>query len=172
MLLDLRQKAMPITLEDVQNQRQWRSTTGLEQEQFEQLATLFSKAYCSIYGEKIADRKAKSSQESHFKTGEEWLFFLLFSLKSGVVYDVLGVVFGCDGSTAKRNQRTGLRILHAALSDAGLMPARIFETVADFENWLAKDPVLIIDGTEQRSQRPKNAQDQKDYYSGKKKRIP
>jgi hypothetical protein len=168
----LREKEMPITLAEVKNSRQWRSTTGLEKKQFEKLSVHFEKAYQSIYGTDILIRKGSSSQESAFKTYEDWLFFLLFSLKSGVTYDVLGVVFGCDGSTAKKNQKQGLSILRAALIDAEVMPARSFENVVDFEKWLENEPVLILDGTEQRSQRPTDNDEQKAYYSGKKKPIP
>ena len=40
----------------------------------------------------------------------------LFSLKSGLRYDVLGLVCGMDKSTAKRNQDVGLEILGKTLT--------------------------------------------------------
>ncbi len=157
---------------DLSDEREWRSTTGLSEVQFQGLLPYFSSAYKALYGEEMQERKDRSSQESMFNAYEEWLFYLLFSLKAGLTYDVLGFIFGCDGSTAKRNQRRGLQILQKALVLAGVMPARHFEKVVDFEKWLAEDPVLVLDGTEQRSQRPANMDVQKDFYSGKKKPVP
>ena len=62
-------------------------------------------------------------------------------------------------------------MLRLALSNAGVMPARSFANVKDFEKWFSKDEVLILDGTEQRSQRPGDNEVQKEAYSGKKNRT-
>ena len=44
------------------------------------------------------------------KNEENLLLFTLFSLKSGLTYDVLGFVCGMNDSNAKRNQTVGLDI--------------------------------------------------------------
>ena len=144
---------------------------GLNQSQFEILREQFARAYEQMHGETILERKSGSTQESIFWTYDDLLFFVLFSLKCGLTYDVLGLVFGCDGSTAQRNQKSALPVLRLALSNAGVMPARSFANVKDFEKWFSKDEVLILDGTEQRSQRPGDNEVQKEAYSGKKNRT-
>ena len=163
---------MSVNYKDLKNERQWRSSTGLKESQFRLLVNHFAEAYEQIHGESLSERKGNSSQESVFKTYEELLFFVLFSLKSGLTYDVLGFVFGLDGSNAQRNQKSALPVLRLALSKAGVMPARGFSSVKDFEAWFSADEVLILDGTEQRSQRPGDNEVQKEAFSGKKNRTP
>jgi hypothetical protein len=163
---------MSVNYKDLKSERQWRSSTGLKESQFRVLVSHFADAYEQIHGESLSERKGNSSQESVFKTYEELLFFVLFSLKSGLTYDVLGFVFGLDGSNAQRNQKSALPVLRLALSKAGVMPARSFSKVKDFEAWFSADEVLILDGTEQRSQRPGDNEVQKEAFSGKKNRTP
>ena len=54
----------------------------------------------------------------------------------------------------------------------GHAPKREFATVAEFEEYFKEYDTLLLDGTEQRRQRPSVNETQKDHYSGKKKRIP
>jgi len=77
-----------------------------------------------------------------------------------------------DGSNAKRNQELGVAVLQEALEHAGYAPKREFATVAEFEAYFQEHETLLVDGTEQRKQRPGNKETQKDYYSGKKKGTP
>ena len=109
--------------------------------------------------------------ESKVKTYEDLLFFTLFSLKSGLTYDLLGLVTGMDASNAKRNQQIGISLLKEALSSGGYAPKREFKDVEEFKEFFKDSDSIIIDGTEQRMQRPKDTEKQKDSYSGKKKRI-
>ena len=154
---------MSVSFKDLRNERQWRSSTGLNEGQFQKLSVEFARAYEQIFGVSLSERKESSSQESVFKTYEELLFFVLFSLKSGLTYDVLAFVFGCDSSNAQRNQKAALPVLRLALSNAG---------VKDFAEWFSQDEVLILDGSEQRTQRPQDNELQKEAYSGKKNRTP
>lgn len=163
---------MSVSFKDLRNERQWRSSTGLNEGQFQKLCVEFARAYEQIFGVSLSERKESSSQESVFKTYEELLFFVLFSLKSGLTYDVLAFVFGCDSSNAQRNQKAALPVLRLALSNAGVMPARSFSRVKDFAEWFSQDEVLILDGSEQRTQRPQDNGLQKEAYSGKKNRTP
>ena len=153
----------------IRNERQWKATTGLSQTKFLELSRAFGQAYEGIFGCSIQVRQSNSSQEAIFRSYEDLLFFLLFSLKSGLTYDALGAVFDCDGSTAKTNQTLALPILKAALSQLGLMPQRAFSSVEEFEAYFAEHDTLLIDGTEQQIQRSKDNLVQKAHYSGKKK---
>ena len=86
-----------------------------------------------------------------------------------MTYDALGFVFGMSGGTAKKKQELGLKLLKVALESINVMPKRFVESVAEFEELMADQDTLIIDGTEQEIQRPKDRNEQKDSYSGKKK---
>lgn len=100
---------------------------------------------------------------------EELLFFTLFSLKAGLTYDVLGLVTGMDGTTAKRNQEVGIQVLQAVFEETGDAPKREFKSLKEFQSYFAEDETLIIDGTEQLIERPQSPSWQKENYSGKKK---
>ena len=152
----------------LRNDRQWRSTTGMSEEQFEILSNQYAKSYYSIYGKTMEQRQSESSEEARFKRESDLLFFVLFCLKTGLTQDVIGFVFEIDGSTVSRNRRFGVRLLQAALHNLGVYPKREFVNVEEFEAYFKKHPKLLIDGTEQAVQRPKNGERQKEMYSGKK----
>jgi hypothetical protein len=163
---------MKISISDLKTERQWRSSTGYDQKRFTELLVIFERKYQEIFQEKMEDIKARSPMQSSIKNCEELLFFTLFSLKSGLTYDVLGLVTGMDGATAKRNQEVGILVLKAVFQETGDAPKREFKTVKEFESFFKQDEVLIIDGTEQYIERPQNKDKQKQNYSGKKKLTP
>lgn len=71
-----------------------------------------------------------------------------------------------DNSNAKRNFEIGSTILKDCLEIGGFAPKREFKKVKGFEAYFEGEKKLIIDGTEQRIQRPKK--EEKEFYSGKK----
>jgi len=87
---------------------------------------------------------------------DDLLFFTLFSLKSGLRYDLLGFVSGMDGSNAKRNQTLCLEVLKNALAKLAVLPKRNFETSQEFKEYFEQHKTLILDATEQRVQRPQD----------------
>jgi hypothetical protein len=162
---------MAISYKDVRNDRQWKASTGLSEQQFKSLVKLFEKAYEQLFGVSMLERQNNSTNENTFKTYEDLLFFSLYSLKSGLTYDLLGLTFGLDGANAYQNQALGLRVLRAALEQGGHMPKRAYQSVEDFKEHLSEENEILLDVTEQRRQRPDNQEDQKEDYSGKKKPI-
>ena len=162
---------MAITYHDIRSERQWKASTGLTEEKFFALSKEFGQAYEQIFGLSIDERQKNSTAEATFRTYEDLLFFTLYSIKSGLTYDLLGLSFDLSSSNAHKNQALGLRILCSALSQAGHMPKRFYQNVEEFkEHWLNESEVLI-DVTEQKRQRPGNQADQREDYSGKKKPI-
>jgi len=153
---------------DLKTERQWRAATGLDQVRFEQLLELFTKSYFNLFGRSVVDRQSGLEIMPHLTSEEELLLFTLFSLKSGLTYDLLGLVCGMDAANAKRNQELGLRVLEQTLKEADCLPKREFKDAAEFAAYLEKEDTLIFDGTEQRMQRPCDQEVQKDHYSGKK----
>lgn len=163
---------MKISINDLKTDRQWRSSTGFDQKRFAELLVVFEKKYLDIFQDKIEDIKARSPMPSVIQNCEELLFFTLISLKSGLTYDVLGLFTGMDGTTAKRNQEIGIRVLKAVLQETNDAPKREFKTVKEFQEFFKNEETLIIDGTEQSIERPQEQLRQKQNYSGKKKLIP
>ena len=162
---------MKLARKELKNKRQWRAATGLEERQFDQLLKLYKKGYVKKYGASVAQRQAEIEVTPSLQSEEELLYFTLFSLKSGLTYDLLGLVCGMDLSNAKRNQEIGLAVLKETLEAAGCGPKRGFQSAEEFSQYLKKEKTLLLDGTEQRIQRPGEGEKQKLMYSGKKKDI-
>lgn len=163
---------MKLSIDDLKSERQWRSATGLDQKRFAKLVLLVEVSYPILFGKTIQERQAECPDEPHLNTYTDLLFFTLFAVKSGLTYDLIGLVTGMDGSTAKRLQDLGLAVLQHTLAQAGYAPKRRFQSVEEFKTYFHKHSTLIIDATEQRTQRPTNTDYQKLMYSGKKKRTP
>lgn len=163
---------MAVSYKDIRTERQWRAATGLSKDQFFKLVPLFKSTYESLFDESIEDRQNNSTIESTFKTYADLLFFGLYSFKSGLTYDLLGLTFGLSNSNAYQNQSIIIRVLEVTLENAGCMPKRSFSNEDELKDFLTKETTLLIDATEQRVQRPDNEQDQKSDYSGKKKHTP
>lgn len=92
----------------------------------------------------MIERKSNSTAQSTFQTYEDLLFFTLYSIKSGLTYDLLDLTFGLDGANAYQNQALGLRVLRLALKRGGHMPKRTYESVEEFkEHWSEKSEIII-----------------------------
>jgi hypothetical protein len=162
---------MNISLSQLKTERHWRSATGMDKPRFDKLLSAFKAAYERHFNRTLAERQVESPQECTLNGYEELLFFTLFSFKADLTYDLLGLVCGFDGSNAKRNEEIGITILKSALHDLGHTPVREFKSALEFKTYFSKNIKLIIDGTEQRRQRPVDFQSQQEMYSGKKKPI-
>jgi len=159
---------MKIKVSELTTERKWRASTGMNKERFYKLLGNFEESYKETYGKSIADKQASEKRfEFCISDEEELLYFTLFSLKSGLTYDLLGLVCGMNGASAKKNQAIGLKVLEQALKD--YMPKRKIKTKKDFEKLFEGNEELLIDATEQPKQRPSDKEEQKNHYSGKKK---
>jgi len=58
-----------------------------------------------------------------------------------------------------------MQALKIALKNSGSLPA---ETIEELNKQIRGIGLVIVDGTEQRKNRPKDREKQKNYYSGKK----
>ena len=157
---------MSLSLGQLKTDRDWRSATGLSQAKFTELLVVFVKTYKTVYEVDISEHQVNLKKEFVFDTYEDLMFYVLFCLKTPTIYDVRGLIFGLPASTADYNFEKGLALLEKALH--AHMPARKFESLTAFLDWVQQHPVLTIDVTEVRIQRPKDQQRQKDTYSGKK----
>lgn len=163
---------MTLSIAALKTDRHWRSATGLDQKRFDKLLTLVEQSYEQIYGKSIQQRQTDCPQEPALSTYTDLLLFTLFSFKSGLSFDLLGFATGMDGSSAKRNQDIGLRVLEHALTESGHAPKRSFRSPEEFKQFFQKKGTILIDATEQRTQRPGERDYQEEMYSGKKKPTP
>ena len=159
---------MKLQIADLTTDRQWCAATGFTSAQFEKLLVLFTQSYCELFGQTVAERQTELEITPTLPSEEELLFFTLFSLKAGLTYDLLGFVSGMDAANAKRNQQLGLDVLQHTLAAAQCLPRREFTDAAEFRHYLQNETTIIIDGLEQRIQRPDDDEAQRDFYSGKK----
>lgn len=163
---------MKISIQDLKTPRQWRSALGCDAHHFAQLLVVFQRAYAELHQMQLADRMVIHPDGTHMRDEEDLLFFTLFSCKSGLTYDVLGLVCGLDGATAKRRQDEGLDVLREALRLAGCLPEREFQSPAELQRYFSKRRAVLLDATEFATQRPQEKTAQKARYSGKKNATP
>lgn len=158
---------MAISYKDIRDNRQWRASTGLNEEQFFELVKEFKITYENFLGESVSSSKS----DTKLHTYEDLVFFILYSIKSGLTYDLLGLSFDMDRGGVFRQQAFLLRILEMTLQRLGHMPKRLYQDMQEFQNHMEQEEAIILDTSEQRKQRSQNQQVQKKEYSGKKKHI-
>lgn len=137
------------------------ATIGLTKKTFEKLEPLFDNAL----KRNLQKKTNGAGRPFLLRTTREKLFFVLYYLKNYPTYDVLGVEFGMHRSNAYRNVNRYMEALNNALQKCHCIPS---DSIGKMKNKLKNVEVIIIDGTEQRKNRPKDQEKQRDYYSGKK----
>ena len=101
------------------------------------------------------------------KAIEDKLLFILVFQKSYPLQELLATTYECSQSVINDWIHRLLPILKTALTQMEMMPVRDGHKLASQEK--IENAELIIDGTERRRQRPKDKEQQKAHYSGKKK---
>ncbi len=157
------------------NPRKFVSFTSLTPEEFNVLLPAFERAYLKKYpasktkSGKARKRKAGAGRKGSLASMEQKLLFALVYQKSYPLQSVMGELFGMGQSQANEWIHTLLPILKQALDDLGFEPERDPQQFQKKERARKDAADSIIDGTERRRQRPKQAEKQALYYSGKKK---
>lgn len=146
------------------NERTSQASIGLTKAIFEQLVPEFEEALKKC----TKKNPHRGGRADRLKTSRTKLFFILFYLKNYPTYDVLGVQFGLHRSCAFRKVTRYMDALKIALKNSGSLPA---ESIEELNKQLRGVGLVIVDGTEQRKNRPKDREKQKNYYSGKKNAI-
>jgi hypothetical protein len=158
-----------------ENVRQFVSLTSLTPDEFDYIVPAFERAYQQAF----PDTKTKAGQKRKRKSGggrkgtlasiEQKLLFALVYQKSYPVQSILGELFGMGQPQANEWIHTLLPILKQALDNLGYEPERDPKQFKKSEQGQQDAAASIIDGTERRRQRPKEAKKQALHYSGKKK---
>lgn len=161
-----------LSYKHIGSQRQWKSSTGLSQIRFDKRLQYFRETYEFFQGVSLAESAQRIDVDLLLPTYADCLFFVRFQLKNGLCYDNLGLLIGTGGSNAQGNFEKHLQILTYTLERQGVMPTRNFTSIEEFKACLQDEKEIIIDASEQPTQRPKDKEQQKQQYSGKKSDIP
>jgi len=165
-----------LTYEELKtNPRKFLSLTSLTPEEFADLLPAFERAYrkrypaCQTVTGKRRKRKAGAGRKGSLENIEQKLLFILVYQKSYALQSILAELFGISQGRANEWIHRLLPILKQALDDLGVLPERDPQKFKAKEQHQKDAADSIIDGTERRRQRPKQAEKQALHYSGKKK---
>jgi hypothetical protein len=139
------------------------------------LLPAFATAYALQYpAEKTLEGKPRQRRAGGGATGtlpqmEDKLLFILVFQKTNPLQTLHGLHFQLSQPQTNYWIHHLLPVLQRALAALGMAPERDASLVATSPLALEGAPDLAIDGTERRRQRPTDAAQQKEHYSGKKK---
>jgi hypothetical protein len=147
------------------------SMTGLTVAEFEALLPSFEQAWEADVEQRSASqartRKVGGGRKPVLVNNEARLLFILVYFKLYPLQETQGLLFGLSQSQANEWIQRVTPILRAALGRKEILPERdpdILKEVLSEYTLLS----FSVDGTERRRQRPLDAEEQKEYYSGKK----
>ena len=153
-----------------------RALTSLDAGEFSRLLAAFEQAVqtrrgqFNRFGQERQRAPGATGNPGALPTAKERLFFVLFYFKCYPLQEVMGVLFGLSQPQVCLWVGRLTPLVNAALGRELLLPAR---RPADLTRLLEQVPevraLLTIDGTERPIRRPKDKQDRKNDYSGKKK---
>lgn len=150
----------------------FRALTGLDRAEFEQLLKFFEVAYCRdrepLISNEQRQRKPGGGRSAVLSTMEDKLFFILFYFKNYPLQEVIGFLFGLSQSQANEWLHRLTALLKEALKECDYLPERCPEHLQALLS-SSSTQEFALDGTERRRQRPRDYEEQKKYYSGKKK---
>ena len=144
------------------------SATGLHNNEFHDLCNYFERSWNKYDSDRRAENNGHGGRPPALFTIQDKLLFILFYLKSYQLQEILGYLFGISQSQANHWIHVLSNVLKEALSSADCLPARVSSELLEKLNIEGKQDI-VIDGTERRIQRPADNDEQKKYYSGKKK---
>lgn len=155
-----------------QQDRLLRAMTGLNLKAFESLLPSFVQAYEQSRINRDVERKRAvgGGRKATLRTSREKLFYILLYCKCYPTFDLLSVLFNFDRSCAWDWVHGLLPVLEQALGHKQALPERKLRSLEEFLDRFPDVKEVILDGTERPVQRPKDSEQQKEYYSGKKKR--
>lgn len=160
----------------MKSDRLLRALTGLNQKAFAELKPTFAEVLANT---EVPRRNPEPRQRAiggvrnpTLATVEAKLFFILFYFKVSPTFDLVGLLFDLDRSQANRWMHRLQPILEAVLGEKLALPKRKVTSLEEFVAAFPEVKRVILDGTERPIQRAKDPEQQREDYSGKKKRHP
>jgi Helix-turn-helix of DDE superfamily endonuclease/DDE superfamily endonuclease len=145
--------------------RQFLACTSLEVAEFDLLVAAFSQAWESYRDDHYVNN---GGGRPKLQTMHDKLFFILVYHKVYPIQSAMGALFGMSQSQVCHWIHVLSPVLRTTLGIKKCLPERKPKKLTEvLEQCALQD--FVIDGTERKRQRPVDTQDQKDFYSGKKK---
>lgn len=158
----------------MKDERLLRALTGLNIKAFEALKPAFalalSEAPIPRRSQTPRQREGGAGRKPRLGTVEQKLIYILFYFKCYPTFDLAGVLFDLNRSQAHRWMHRLQPVLESALGHKMVLPKRKLRSIEEFLECFPEFERVILDGTERPIQRAKNKDQQKQDYSGKKKR--
>jgi hypothetical protein len=165
-----------ITYAQLKNKpKEFLAATGLKVDEFERLLPAFATQYENQYP---ADKTMKGQPRQRQRGGgvkgvlaerADKLLFILIYEKTYPLQTMHGLQFDLSQPQVNEWVHRLMPLLRRALAELGMTPVRDPQAVPTDPLVNEAGPNLVIDGTERRRQRPKDAVQQRETYSGKKK---
>ena len=163
------------------NPKSFRALTGLDHLRFSHLLPYFEAAHDDYLSEYELIGKRRSNRRSFYIYSNsplpdvpEHLFFILVYLKNTPLQEYHAACFGMDQKHCNTFVHCLTHILRLSLQTMGLVPAQADKELSARLSELSQNdsihPILLHDGTEREVPRPVDYDQQKEQYSGKKKR--
>ena len=152
----------------------FRNLTGLSIEEFEALYQQMvddMERYDETRLERGERQRAVGAGRRYAHDVRNRLLMAMIWLRVYPTYEVLGFIFDLNKSNICRNLKGVLTVLRERLGDEVAWPDQE-RRKQKMDRFMQEFPEVaaIVDATEQPTQRPKDAEAQKDHYSGKKRR--
>ncbi|MFN4132512.1 MAG: transposase family protein [Caldimicrobium sp.] len=150
----------------------FRRLVGISPQDFDKLIATLEKHYMHFQRKRLSrrERERDIGAGAKFKLSlEQRVFMTLFFLRHYTTFALLGFLFDLHESNAYRN----VEIMKEFLKEYIPLPNKVKKKkISSLDELLEEIPhvELLIDGTEQERNRPKDKEERKTYYSGKKKR--
>ena len=158
----------------LRDDRLLRALTGLNLKAFEELKPAFAQSLSEVEiprrSKQPRQRTPGAGRKPRLVMVEDKLIYILFYFKCYPTFDLAGILFDLDRSQANRWMHRLQPVLEKALGKKMALPKRKLTSMAEFIEAFPGLERVILDGTERPIQRSKDKDQQKQDYSGKKKR--
>jgi hypothetical protein len=147
-----------------------RALTGLNRKAFDDLLSTFNAVYEQSLLQQPRQRAMGGGRKARLHKAQDKLFYILLYFKCYPTFDLAGLLFDIDRAQAHHWMHRLQSILETALGEKMALPERKLSNIEEFIVCFPDVERVMIDGTERPIQRPKNPEQQKQNYSGKKRR--
>jgi len=155
----------------INNPRLCQSVFGMSKAEIERILPIFSNCLIAYRHQLKPERKRRmgGGRKGDLPTDKSKLLYILMYLKIYPTYDVLSILANHQRSKCGDSVGLFLPVLQMALGREFFLPKRKASSLEEVFEMHPELKDVFLDGTERRTQKPKNTKRRKKLYSGKKK---
>ncbi len=157
----------------LRNKRLAKAVTGMTPQELRSILPAFEQCLIQYrYQVKPKEQRKRAlggGKKGDLPTSFDKLVFVLLYLKTYPTYDVMGFLTGRQRSKCQSSVVHFLPVLEMALGRHLALPKRKITSPEEFFRLFPETKEVFLDGTERRTQKPKDLKRRKKLYSGKKK---